>query len=50
VVEEIILAKHATKEFVGAGQVAAFVVMLCTEAGASTTGAAIPIDGGWTAA
>ena len=49
VVEEIILAKHATKEFVGAGQVAAFVVMLCTEAGASTTGAAIPIDGGWTA-
>jgi 3-hydroxybutyrate dehydrogenase len=50
VVEEIILAKHATKEFVTAGQVAAFVVMLCTEAGASTTGAAIPIDGGWTAA
>jgi 3-hydroxybutyrate dehydrogenase len=50
VVEEIILAKHATKEFVGAGQVAAFVVMLCTEAGASTTGAAISMDGGWTAA
>jgi len=49
VVEEIILAKHATKEFVRAEQVAAFVVMLCTEAGASTTGAAIPIDGGWTA-
>jgi 3-hydroxybutyrate dehydrogenase len=50
VVEEIILAKHATKEFIGAGQVAAFVVMLCTEAGASTTGAAISMDGGWTAA
>jgi 3-hydroxybutyrate dehydrogenase len=50
VVEEIILAKHATKEFVGAHHVAAFAILLCTEAGASTTGAAIPIDGGWTAA
>jgi 3-hydroxybutyrate dehydrogenase len=49
VVEEIILAKHATKEFVRADQVAAFVLLLCSEAGASTTGAAIPIDGGWTA-
>ena len=50
VVEEIILAKHATKEFVRADQVAAYVLLLCSEAGASTTGAAIPIDGGWTAA
>jgi 3-hydroxybutyrate dehydrogenase len=50
VVEDIILAKHATKEFVGADHVAAFVLLLCSEAGASTTGAAIPIDGGWTAA
>ncbi|SDU29572.1 3-hydroxybutyrate dehydrogenase [Verrucomicrobium sp. GAS474] len=50
VVEEIILAKHATKEFVRADQVAAFVLFLCSEAGASTTGSALPIDGGWTAA
>ena len=50
VIEEIILAKHATKEFVGANQVAAFALLLCTDAGASTTGTAIPIDGGWTAA
>ena len=50
VVEDIILAKHATKEFVRADQVAAFVLLLCSEAGASTTGTAIPIDGGWTAA
>ena len=50
VVEEIILAKHATKEFVRADQVAAFVLLLCSEAGASTTGAAISMDGGWTAA
>ena len=50
VVEEIILAKHATKEFIRADQVAAFVLLLCSDAGASTTGAALPIDGGWTAA
>ena len=50
VVEDIILAKHATKEFVQADQVAAFVLLLCSDAAASTTGAAIPIDGGWTAA
>jgi 3-hydroxybutyrate dehydrogenase len=50
IVEEIILAKHATREFVQASQVAAFVFFLCSEAGASTTGAAITIDGGWTAA
>jgi 3-hydroxybutyrate dehydrogenase len=50
VVEDIILAKHATKEFVQADQVAAFVLLLCSDAGASTTGAAIPIDGGWTSA
>jgi len=50
VVEDIILAKHATKEFVQADHVAAFVLLLCSEAGSSTTGAAIPIDGGWTTA
>jgi 3-hydroxybutyrate dehydrogenase len=48
VIEDIILAKHATKEFVGTDHVAAFVLLLCSDAGASTTGAAIPIDGGWT--
>jgi len=50
VIEDVILAKHATKEFISVDQVAAFVLLLCSEAGASTTGAAIPIDGGWTAA
>ncbi len=49
VVEEIILAKHATREFVQADQVATFILLLCSTAGASTTGTAIPIDGGWTA-
>jgi 3-hydroxybutyrate dehydrogenase len=50
VVEDIILAKHATKEFVRADQVAAYVLLLCSDAGSSTTGAAISIDGGWVAA
>jgi 3-hydroxybutyrate dehydrogenase len=49
VIEEVILAKHPTKEFVRADQIAAFVVLLCSEAGASTTGSALPIDAGWTA-
>jgi 3-hydroxybutyrate dehydrogenase len=50
VIEEIILAKHATRQFVGADHVAAYAFLLCSDAGASTTGAAISIDGGWTAA
>ena len=49
VIEEVILAKHPTKEFVRADQIAAFVVLLCSEAGASTTGSALQIDAGWTA-
>jgi 3-hydroxybutyrate dehydrogenase len=49
VIEEIILAKHATKEFVKTSDIAAYVLLLCSDAGASTTGAALSIDGGWTA-
>jgi 3-hydroxybutyrate dehydrogenase len=49
VIEEVILAKHPTKQFVGADHVAAYVLLLCSEAGRSTTGAAMAVDGGWTA-
>ena len=49
VIEEVILAKHPTKEFVRADQVAAYVLLLCSEAGASTTGSALSMDAGWTA-
>ena len=49
VIEEVILAKHPTKEFVRADQVAAYVLLLCSDAGASTTGSALSMDAGWTA-
>jgi 3-hydroxybutyrate dehydrogenase len=49
VIEEIILAKHPTKQFVGAADVAAYVLLLCSDAGASTTGVALSMDAGWIA-
>ena len=49
IIEDVILIKHPTKEFVQASQLAAYVLLLCSDAGASTTGAALSIDGGWTA-
>ena len=47
VIQDIILAKHPTREFVQGSQVAAYVLLLCSEAGSSTTGSTISIDGGW---
>ncbi len=49
VLEEVLLSKHPTREFVQIDQVAAYVLFLCSDAGASTTGAMLSIDGGWTA-
>jgi 3-hydroxybutyrate dehydrogenase len=50
VVNDVILAAQPTKQFVGVDHVAAMAVFLCSEAGASITGANMSIDGGWTAA
>jgi 3-hydroxybutyrate dehydrogenase len=47
---DVLLAAQPTKEFVTPEQVAAFAVFLCSDAAAQITGAALPMDGGWTAA
>jgi 3-hydroxybutyrate dehydrogenase len=49
VVRDVLLAAQPTKKFVTVEQVAALAVHLASDAAASTTGAIIPIDGGWTA-
>ncbi len=49
VVRHVLLAKQPTKRFVTVGEIAALALFLCSAAGASVTGAALAIDGGWTA-
>ncbi len=49
VIREIILTTQPTKRFVEVEEIAALAVFLCGEAARSITGAAIAIDGGWTA-
>lgn len=49
VVRDVILASQPNKRFVGTDELSALVLLLCSPLGASFTGAALPIDGGWTA-
>lgn len=49
VIREVILAAQPTRRFIEIEEVAAFTLFLCGEDARSITGAALPIDGGWTA-
>ncbi len=49
VVRHVILASQPNKRFTELEHLASLVVFLCSASASSMTGAAIPIDGGWTA-
>ncbi len=49
VVGRIMLEPQAVKRLLEPGEIAALAVYLCSEPASAVTGAAIPIDGGWTA-
>lgn len=49
VIKDVLLHAQPTRKFVTTEQIGSLAVFLCTGAGASITGAALPIDGGWTA-
>jgi 3-hydroxybutyrate dehydrogenase len=49
VISDILLAAQPNKSFATVEQIGALAVFLCGEGGASITGTALPVDGGWTA-
>jgi len=49
VISDVLLKNHPNKRFVEVAELAALALFLCTDNGASVTGAALPMDGGWTA-
>lgn len=49
IVRDVLLGAQPTKQFVTTEQLGALAVFLCSDDAASITGAAIPVDGGWTA-
>jgi len=49
VIRDVLLHAQPTRKFVTTEQIGALAAFLCTNAAASITGAALPIEGGWTA-
>jgi 3-hydroxybutyrate dehydrogenase len=49
VIQKVILAKQAIKEFIPVDTIAELCLMLASDAAATLTGTAIPVDGGWSA-
>jgi 3-hydroxybutyrate dehydrogenase len=49
VINDVLLKNQPNKRFIEVGELAALAVFLCSEAAGSLTGAALPMDGGWTA-
>jgi 3-hydroxybutyrate dehydrogenase len=49
VIKEILLAQQPNKKFATVEELGALSVFLASDAGASITGIALPVDGGWTA-
>ncbi|MEI9887101.1 MAG: SDR family oxidoreductase [Rhizomicrobium sp.] len=49
VIRDVLLAQQPNKKFATVEEMGALAVFLSTDAAASITGAALPVDGGWTA-
>jgi 3-hydroxybutyrate dehydrogenase len=49
VIRQVLLAQQPNKRFATTDELGGIAVFLCSDAAASITGAAIPVDGGWTA-
>ncbi|QPF89830.1 3-hydroxybutyrate dehydrogenase [Bradyrhizobium commune] len=49
VIRDVLLAQQPNKRFVTVEELGALAVFLSTDAAASITGVALPVDGGWTA-
>jgi 3-hydroxybutyrate dehydrogenase len=49
VVREVFLKNQPTKRFATVEEMGALALFLCSDGAASITGAALPVDGGWTA-